>query len=106
MIYDFRKEEMDYAGELFTINADKTTYILVLSSIPNVKGNKLRWVTYLADKKGNVLCDASVAFGLGGFHNITEELLRLLANKAKKKTGLDFSDTFMDIVAQNMGTEN
>jgi len=106
MIYDFRKEEMDYIGELYTINADNTTYILVLSSIPNVKGNKLRWIAYLADKKGNVLCDASVAFGLGGFHNITEELLRLLSNKARKATGVDFSDTFMDIIAQNMGTEN
>jgi hypothetical protein len=106
MVYDFRKEEMDYTGELYTINADNTTYILVFSSIPNVKGNKLRWVTYLTDNKGNVLCDASVAFGLAGFHNITEELLRLLANKAKKKTGVDFSDTFMDIMAQNMGTEN
>lgn len=106
MIYNFRKEEMDYAGELYTINADKTSYILVLSSIPNVKGNKLRWVAYLADKKGNVLCDSSVAFGLGGFNSITEELLRLLANKAKKKIGLDFSDTFMDIIARSMGTEN
>jgi len=106
MIYDFRKEEMDYLGELYTINADNTTYILVLSSIPNVKGNKLRWITYLTDKKGNILCDASVAFGLEGFHKITEDLLRLLANKAKKKTGLDFSDTFVDIMAQSMGTEN
>jgi hypothetical protein len=106
MVYGFRKQEMDYTGELYAIDVDNTTYLLVLSSIPSVKGNKLRWVVYLTDEKGNVLCDTSVSFGLAGFNNITDELLRLLSNKAKKKTGVDFSDTFMDIMARNMGVEN
>ncbi len=45
-------------------------------------------------------------FGLGRFNNITEQLLGRLANGAKKKIRVDFSDTFVDILAQKMGTEN
>jgi len=106
MVYEFRKEEMDYTGDVYMIDVDKTTYLLVRSSIPALKGNKLRWVIYLTDEKGNVLCDASASFGLARYNNVTEELLNRLANKAKKKIGVDFSDTFMDILARNMGTEN
>lgn len=106
MVYDFRKEELDCSGDAYKINVDNTTYLLVLSAIPVLKGKKLRWVIYLTDKKGNVLCDASVSFGLERFNNITEELLGLLADGAKKKLGVDFSDTFMDILARKMGTEN
>jgi hypothetical protein len=106
MVYEFRKEEMDCTGDVYTIDVDDTTYLLVLSSIPALKASKLRWVIYLTDKKGNLLCDASVSFGLARYNNVTEELLNHLANKAKKKIGVDFSDTFMDILARNMGTEN
>jgi hypothetical protein len=106
MVYDFRKEELDCTGDVYKIKVDNTTYLLVLSAIPVLKGKKLRWVIYLTDKKGNVLCDASVSFGLERFNNITEELLGLLGDGAKKKIGVDFSDTFMDILARNMGTEN
>jgi hypothetical protein len=106
MVYDFRKEELDCSGDVYKINVNNTTYLLVLSAIPVLKGKKLRWVIYLTDKKGNVLCDASVSFGLERFNNITEELLGLLADRAKKKFGVDFSDTFMDIRARKMGTEN
>ena len=106
MVYKFREEELDCTGNVYTINVDNTTYLLVLSSIPALKANKLRWVIYLTDKKGNVLCDASVSFGVGRFNNVTEELLGRLANGAKKKLGVDFSDTFMDILARKMGTEN
>jgi hypothetical protein len=63
-------------------------------------------VIYLTDEKGNVLCDASASFGLARYNNVTEELLNRLANKTKKKIGVDFSDTFMDILARNMGKEN
>ena len=77
MVYDFRKEELDCSGDVYKINVDNTTYLLVLSAIPVLKGKKLRWVIYLTDKKGNVLCDASVSFGLERFNNITEELLGL-----------------------------
>jgi len=106
MVYDFRKEELDCTGDVYKINVDNTAYLLVLSAIPVLKGKKLRWVIYLTDKKGNVLCDASVSFGLGRFNNVTEELLGRLTNRAKKKIGVDFSDTFMDILARKMGTEN
>jgi len=102
MVYEFRKAEMDCSGDVYTIDVDNTTYLLVFSSIPVLKDNKLCWVLYLTDKKGNVLCDASVSFGLGRFNNITEELLGLLADGAKGKIGVDFSDTFMDILARNM----
>lgn len=106
MVYEFRKEEMECTGDVYTINVDNTTYLLVLSTIPALKSSKLRWVIYLTDKKGNVLCNASVPFGLGRFNNVTEELLGRLANGAKKKIRVDFSDTFMDILARKMGTEN
>jgi hypothetical protein len=106
MVYEFRKEELECTGDVYTINVDNITYLLVLSTIPVLKGNKLRWITYLTDKKGNVLCNASVPFGLGRFNNITEELLGRLANGAKKKIHVDFSDTFVDILARKMGTEN
>jgi len=106
MVYEFSDEEMDYTGDVYTIDVDKTTYLLVRSSIPGLKGNKLCWVIYLTDEKGNVLCDASASFGLARYNNVTEELLNRLANKTKKKIGVDFSDTFMDILARNMGKEN
>lgn len=106
MVYEFRKEEMDCTGDVYTIEVDDTTYLLVLSPIPGLKANKLRWVIYLTDKKGNVLSDSSAPFGSASFKKVIEELLNRLANKAKKKIGIDFSDTFMDILARNMGTEN
>jgi len=106
MVYEFRKEEMDCIGDVYTVDVDGTAYLLVLSPIPNRKGNKLRWAIYLTDKKGNVLSEASVPFGSAIFKSATEELLDRLANKAKQKLGVDFSDTFMDIQAQSMGTEN
>ena len=106
MVYEFRKEAMDYTGDVYTIDADKKTYLLVRSSIPELKGNKLRWVIYLTDEKGNVLCDASAPFGFARFNDVTEELLDLLADKAKKKIGVDFSGTFMDILTRNMGAEH
>lgn len=106
MVYEFRREELDCTGDVYTIDVDDTTYLLVLSTIPTLKGNKLCWVIYLTDKKGNVICNSSVSFGLGRFNNLTEELLSRLANGAKKKIHVDFSDTFMDILARKMGTEN
>ena len=106
MVYEFRKEELECSGDVYTINVDNTTYLLVLSTMPAMKGNKLLWITYLTDKKGNVLCNASVPFGLGRFDNIIEELLGRLADGAKKKIRVDFSDTFVDILARKMGTEN
>jgi hypothetical protein len=53
-----------------------------------------------------VLCDASAPFGFAHFNNVTEELLGLLADKAKKNIGVDFSGTFMDILTRNMGAEH
>jgi MoaA/NifB/PqqE/SkfB family radical SAM enzyme len=106
MVYEFRKEEIDCVGDVYRINVDDTKYLLFLSPTPDRKGNKLRWVIYLIDKNGDVLSDASAPFGSTSFKNVTEELLGHLADKVKKKIGIDFSDTFMDILALNMGTEN
>ena len=39
MVYEFSEEEMDYTGDVYTIDVDKTTYLLVRSSIPALKGN-------------------------------------------------------------------
>jgi len=38
MVYEFSEEEMDYTGDVYTIDVDKITYLLVRSSIPALKG--------------------------------------------------------------------
>jgi uncharacterized protein YfeS len=106
VVYNFRKEEMDCVGDVYRIDVDEMTYLLLLSPIPNLKSNKICWVIYLTDNKGNVVSDASAPFGSASFKKVSEELLSRLANKAKKKMHIDFSDTFIDILARNMGTEN
>jgi hypothetical protein len=106
MVYEFRKEEMDCVGDVYRIDVNDMKYLLLLSPIPNLEANKLCWAIYLTDKQGNVLSDASAPFGSASFKDTTEKLLGQLAGKAKKKMGIDFSDTFMDILALNMGTEN
>lgn len=106
MVYNFRKEEMDCVGEVYRIDVDDLTYLLLLSPIPNLKSNKIRWVIYLTDNMGNVISDASAPFGSASFKKVSEGLLSRLASKAKKKMNIDFSDTFIDILARNMGTEN
>jgi hypothetical protein len=101
MVYGFKKAEMDYAGDVYAIDVDGETYLLVYSSLTEVRDNQLRWVIYLTDRVGNVLCESCASFDFAR-HNQIEELLNLLADNARNKIGVDFSETFnriyMDIL--------
>jgi hypothetical protein len=69
------------------LEADKETFLLVRSSLPELKDRKLRWVIYLTDKKGNVLSDASAPFGFARSNDVIKELLDLLTGNAKHVGG-------------------
>ena len=58
MVYGFKKAEMDYAGDVYTIDVEGKTYVLVYSSVTEVKDNQLHWVIYLTDNVGNVICES------------------------------------------------
>jgi hypothetical protein len=96
MVYGFKKAEMDYAGDVYTIDVDGKTYLLVYSSLTEVKDNQLHWVVYLTDNVGNVLCESFTPFRFAR-HNQIQELLNLLAENARNKIGVDFSETFKRI---------
>jgi hypothetical protein len=93
MVYGFKKAEMDYAGDVHAIDVGGGIYLLVYSSLAEVRDNQLRWVIYLTDRVGNVLCESFAPFDFAR-HNQIEELLNLLAENARNKIGVDFSETF------------
>lgn len=101
MVYEFKKAEMDYVGDVYAVDVDGITYLLVYSSLAEVKDNQLHWVVYLTDKTGNVLCESFAPFDFTR-HNQIGELLNILADNARNKIGVDFSETFhriyMDIL--------
>ena len=84
MVYEFKKAEMDYVGDVYAVDVDGITYLLVYSSLAEVKDNQLHWVVYLTDKTGNVLCESFAPFDFTR-HNQIGELLNILADNARNR---------------------